>query len=108
MLEADDAQMIAETLTAQVSRHVLQYFFGDAPQVAYLKIRTSEKKAVEEDLKVDDFLVRAGFPLARQDAAERYNRALPKAGEALLTAPAQPALTASANEETTVAKGEGN
>ena len=99
-LEADDAQMLGETLTAQVSRHVLRYFFGDAPPLAYLKIHSLERKATAEDLKVDDFLLRAGFPISRASAAERYDRPLPETSAHLLTAPTTTAITPSANEET--------
>jgi phage gp29-like protein len=84
ILEMDDAQMISETLTAQVSRHVLQYHFGDAPQLAYIKIRASNKRDLNQDLKVDQFLLQAGAPLAINDALERYDRPLPKPGEELL------------------------
>ena len=100
ILEADDAQMLSETLTAQVSRFVLRYFFGDAPQLAYLKIHSLERKATAEDLKVDDFLLRAGFPISRESAAERYDRPIPETSADLLTAPATPAITPSANDET--------
>jgi phage gp29-like protein len=84
ILEADDAQMIGETLTAQVSRHVLQYHFGDAPQLAYIKIGTSEKKEIDQDLRVDQFLVESGAPISVSDALERYNRPVPKPGDTLL------------------------
>ena len=93
ILEADDAQLISETLTAQVSRHVLRYFFGDAPQLAYLKIRSNQNQDIDQDLKVDRFLLSAGFPVAKTDAAERYNRALPANGEDLLTARIKPAVS---------------
>lgn len=84
ILEIDDAQMISETLTAQVSRYVLQYHFGDAPQLAYLKIRASDKRDLDQDLKVDQFLLQSGAPLAIHDALERYDRPAPKPGEELL------------------------
>lgn len=84
ILEMDDAQMISETLTAQVSRHVLQYHFGDAPQLAYIKIRASDKRDLDQDLKVDQFLLQSGAPIAIHDALERYDRPAPKPGEDLL------------------------
>ena len=56
ILETDDAQMISETLTTQVSRYVLQYHFGDAPPLAYIKIRSNDKRDIGLDLKVDQFL----------------------------------------------------
>ena len=84
LLEADDAQLISETLDAQVSRRVLAYYFGDAPALAYLKIRTSEREEIERELKIDQFLLAAGVPLSVKDALERYNRPMPAAGETLL------------------------
>jgi phage gp29-like protein len=84
ILELDDAQLIGETLTAQVSRQVLRYNFGEAPQLAYLKIRTSERQDVEQELKIDRFLLESGAPIAVKDALERYQRPAPKEGEALL------------------------
>jgi phage gp29-like protein len=86
LLEVDDAQMISETLTAQVSRHVLQYHFGDVPQLAYIKIRTPDRKEVAQSLQVDQFLLQSGAPVAVKDALERYDRPIPDAGEVLLKA----------------------
>ena len=87
ILDLDDAQLMGETLTNQVSRFVLQYHFGDAPQLAYLKIRTAEKTHVIADLQVDQFLLQAGAPLGVQAALERYNRSRPAQDDELLRAP---------------------
>ena len=95
ILERDDAQMISETLTAQVSRVVLQYYFGDAPQLAYLKLRTPEKTETNLDLKVDQFLVQSGAPVSVKDALERYGRPTPQPGKPLL----KPALPANSSTQ---------
>lgn len=108
ILEADDAQMIGETLTAQVSRRVLQYHFGDAPQLAYIKILTRERRDTEQDLKTDDFLLRAGFPISIASAGERYGRNIPAPDESLLVAPATPPITTDSNPETDLANGPTN
>ncbi len=84
ILEADDAQMISETLATQVSRYVLRYYFGDAPQLAYLKIRSIEKRDLDQDLKIDQFLVQSGAPITVRDALERYDRPSPRPDDALL------------------------
>ncbi len=63
---------------------MLQYHFGDAPQLAYIKIRTSEKRQIEQDLQVDQFLLQSGAPISVKDALERYDRPAPEPGEALL------------------------
>lgn len=91
ILETDDAQMIGETLATQVSRYVLQYYFGDAPQLAYIKIRTVEKKDIDQALKVDQFLVQSGAPISVKSALERYDRPASQPGEEILK-PVAPAL----------------
>lgn len=93
LLELDDAQLIGETLTAQVSRYVLQYHFGDTPQLAYIKIRTPDRKEITQSLQVDQFLLQSGAPIAVKDALERYDRPIPDAGEPLL----KPATSATAS-----------
>lgn len=84
ILETDDATMISETLATQVSRYVLRYHFGDAPQLAYLRIKAREKRDLELSLKVDQFLLQSGAPISAQDALERYDRPAPAPGEILL------------------------
>ena len=84
ILEMDDAQMIQETLTTQVSRRVLEYYFGDAPALAYLKVRTADIRDTAQSLAVDQFLLQSGVPLSVKDALERYERAAPEKGEALM------------------------
>jgi phage gp29-like protein len=86
ILELDDAQMISETLTAQVSRFVLQYHFGNAPQLAFIKIRAAVKKDLDQSLKVDQFLLQSGAPLGVADALTRYDRPAPKPADPLLHA----------------------
>lgn len=102
ILEADDAQMISETLDTQVSRFVLRYYFGDAPQLAYLKIRSVEKRDLDLDLKIDQFLVQSGAPISVRDALERYDRPAPRPGEELLkpVGPVKEQATEPANEST--------
>jgi phage gp29-like protein len=96
ILEQDDAQMINETLDAQVSRFVLQYHFGDAPALAYLKIKTPEPPKIAQDIAVDQFLLAAGAPLSVRDALQRYGRTTPDADDALLHPPATPVKIPSA------------
>jgi hypothetical protein len=92
ILEEDDAELISETLNLYVDPHVIRYQFGpDAKPLAYLRIITPQKENIDMDLKVDDFLLKAGAPVAISDTLERYNRALPDAGEPLLTPPVNPA-----------------
>lgn len=83
ILDIDDAQMISETLTSQVSRFVLSYTFGNAPQLAYIRIKTAEKTNVDSDLKVDTFLLPLGV-LDRESTLARYNRPMPGADADIL------------------------
>ncbi len=90
LIEEDDTDLITETLNAQVDPVVLRYHFGDAPALAYISIQPPKEKSLEMDLKVDDFLLRSGAPLAISSTLEHYGRPMPDAGEDLLTAPAPP------------------
>ena len=102
ILETDDAKMIEETLTQKVSRFALAWKFGpDTPQLAYLKLRTTPRKNIQDDIAVDTFL--AGFRdkagkglLGTQATLERYGRPLPKPDDDTLAsavAPVNPAPT---------------
>jgi phage gp29-like protein len=91
ILEVDDAAMLSETLTLKVSRFALNWKFGpDAPQLAYIKIKASEKQDTQLDLLIYQFLLTAGFPISQSNASERFGVPIPKDGEDLLTAPAAP------------------
>lgn len=92
ILETDDAKLIEETLTAKVSRFALAWKFGpDTPQLAYIKLRTTPRQNIADDLAVDTFL--AGFDglLGKKSTLERYGRPLPKEDDELLAKPAAPA-----------------
>jgi phage gp29-like protein len=90
ILEIDDAQWIGETLN-RVSEQVLEYTFGEGVEcLAYLKLNVPEKKNIDQELKIDEFLLASGAPLALQDTLERYGRPMPDAGDELLQAPAAP------------------
>jgi hypothetical protein len=88
-IEVDDCAWLSETLQLKVDRLVLDYIFGeDSPTLAYIKILSSKKQNVDQDLKVDEFAVKNGHPISKKQFAERYNRPLPDEGDDLLTAPA--------------------
>jgi len=90
ILETDDARMIEETLDTKVTRFALAWKFGpEAPQLAYVKLRTAPRRDIQTDIAVDTFL--AGFTdkdgrglLSLQNTMERYARSLPKPDEARL------------------------
>jgi hypothetical protein len=92
ILAQDDVQALSEALQHQVERYVIQWYFGPGVEPkAYFKLTLPEGDSTERDLKVDDFLHRAGVPMSVSDVAERYGRELPAAGEELLKPAATPA-----------------
>jgi hypothetical protein len=97
LLTEDDSNLVTETLWDQVDRFVLQYVipgFTGAP-LAYVKILPPKRQNVEQDLKIDQFLLNAGVPMSIDDVVERYGRPIPAEGDELLTSPLQIAAEAS-------------
>ena len=93
LLVEDDAAWLSETLNLQIDRRVIQHLFGDVPHRAYFKFLAPQRQNLDQDLRVDEFLVRHGAPLAVEDALERYGRSTPATSEHLLkqeTAAANP------------------
>lgn len=89
ILETDDARMIESTLALKVSRFALAWKFGpEAPQLAYLKLRTTPRQNIADDLQVDQFLAQFDGLLGKQSTLERYSRPMPKDDEEMLTKPA--------------------
>ncbi|HEY1663754.1 MAG TPA: DUF935 family protein [Verrucomicrobiae bacterium] len=90
ILETDDCKMIEETLDVKVTRFALAWKFGeDAPQLAYVKLRTTPRRDVQTDIAVDTFL--AGFTdkngkglLGVANTLERYARPMPGPEENIL------------------------
>jgi hypothetical protein len=75
ILEEDFCEAISETLHDQVSRHVIQWKYGDNVEpLAYLQIRPTTAPNTDMDIKVDQHLVSLGVPLSRNDALARYGR----------------------------------
>jgi len=91
-IAADDAEWLSETLRLKLDRLVLDYVFGpDVPALAYIQVLSAPQDNSAADLRTDDFLLKAGFPLSVKATSERYRRPLPDDGDELLTAPAPPA-----------------
>lgn len=89
ILETDDNKTLEETLGLKVSRFALTWKFGpDTPQLVYLKLRTTPRRDLQNDIAIDTFLVEAGAPIAINEALERYGRPVPKPGEPTLQPPA--------------------
>jgi hypothetical protein len=96
ILEQDDAQWLSETLSRQLDKRVIEYVFGEGTKpLAYIKIKTSQKKNISQELSVDAFLRDSGAPVGVKNTLERYNRPVPQDDDALLkpTAPQNPMLS---------------
>jgi len=97
ILETDDAKLLEETLDSKVTKFALAWKFGpDTELLAYVKLRTTPRRNIQDDIAVDTFL--AGFKdsegktiLGTAETLERYSRSLPKPGEDTLTATPPPA-----------------
>ncbi|MHB9009194.1 MAG: phage portal protein family protein [Limisphaerales bacterium] len=86
LIEQDDAEWLSETLQLRLDRLVLDYTFGpEVPALAYFHVTSAQKENLELDLKVDEFALRSGHPISRQQFAERYSRPIPEDGDELLT-----------------------
>jgi hypothetical protein len=70
---------------------VISWTFGpETPVLAYLKFGHAEIQNVDEDLKIDEFLLTAGAPLEVKTTLERYGRPIPDKKAVLLTKPEPP------------------
>jgi Protein of unknown function (DUF935) len=93
ILETDNARWLEETLDQRLTSFALEWKFGaGCPKLAYLKLRTTPRRNLQDDIAVDQFLLAAGAPLETQASLERYNRPLPKPGAELLKPAGEPAV----------------
>jgi len=88
ILEDDDAEMITEVLNEQVDRHVIRYVHGAPRALAYIRVKTGLRQKIDEDIKVDKFLIESGVPTAIKDILTRYGRPIPEPGQNLVRTPA--------------------
>ncbi|MCX6994148.1 MAG: DUF935 family protein [Kiritimatiellaeota bacterium] len=88
LLEADDTQLISETLNMRVDKFIIDYHFGVGTKpLAYFKLKTTQRKNVAQELSIDTFLRDSGVPLGVKNTLERYNRPVPDPKDQLLTKP---------------------
>jgi phage gp29-like protein len=91
ILETDDNKVLEETLALKVTRYAIAWKFGpDAPVLVYIKLRTTPRRDLQNDIAVDEFLLGAGAPLGTNATLERYNRPVPDKGDELLKPPMPP------------------
>jgi phage gp29-like protein len=85
LLLEDDAKWLAEILWDQIDLPALKYALpGVEEALAYVSILPPKRKNVEQDIKIDEFLINSGFESSKDDAAERYGRALAEPGDPIL------------------------
>jgi phage gp29-like protein len=91
LLEQDDAAWLSEILQTSIIRQVVEYHFGPGTRpLAYVQLRTRDRKDTRLDLTLFETLKRIGLPLAIDPLYERFGLTAPRPDQALLTAPAMP------------------
>ena len=75
ILLEDDAAMISETLHLYIDRWVIWQRFGVRP-LAYSRIVIPESRNLDLDLRIDEFLLKAGARLGERERMEFYGRPL--------------------------------
>lgn len=83
-----DAERISETLQFYVDRWVVRYKFGVDKPLAKFTLQPARTVDADREIKIDEFLMGVGVPMAIHDLVERYGRSLPDEGEELATKPA--------------------
>jgi phage gp29-like protein len=84
VLEAADAMLISETLQHNVDRWVTRYRFGVEP-LAYFQLQPRVWTNREQELKIDDYLIRWGVRRSKRELLARYGRPEPEPNEDLAT-----------------------
>lgn len=72
LLEEDDAQMISDTLNAQVDRCVLKYLEGTEHPKAYFQLKAAPNKNLNNDLNIVKTLWDMGIELSLNDIREHF------------------------------------
>lgn len=85
LLEEHDARMIAETLNAQVDRHVIHHLFGNVSPRAYFHIKTDSRKDIAQDLKIYRELWEMGAPIGIDQLMEHFGIPKPRENEPIIT-----------------------
>ena len=89
LLEADDADLVSETLNEVLDRQAIAWAFGEGTKpLAYVKIVVPKRRDVAQERETDKFLIERGARLSLADALERYDRTPADADDVVLTNPA--------------------
>jgi hypothetical protein len=82
ILEADDCEVITETLNAQVDPFVIRWYDGDGvTPLAYIKVKPPQKQNAAIELSVDTGLKALGVTQDPEALAERYGRTVSEVEE---------------------------
>ena len=85
LLEQDDAAWLGEVLQTSVIRQVIEYHFGAGTRpLAYVQIRTRDRKDTRLDLEMFRELSALGVPLAVDDVLERFGLSRPRPEQEVL------------------------
>lgn len=85
VVEEGDRQWLQGQVNMRLDRLVLDFTFGeDEPALAYFALKKELKRDVALDLRIDEFAMRNGHPIGREQFAERYARPLPDEGDEVL------------------------
>ncbi len=93
LIEQDDASWLSEVLQTSVIRQVIEYHFGIGTRpLAYVQIRTRDRKDTKMDLEMFKTLSEIGVPITVGSVIERFGLTAPRADEELLKRPSAPVV----------------
>lgn len=85
LIEQDDAAWLSEILQTSVIRQVIEYHFGIGTRpLAYVQIRTRDRKDTRLDLEMFKTLSEIGVPISVDGVLERFGLQKPRPDEELL------------------------
>jgi len=89
-LDADNAEWVGETLNRNLTERVVRYYFGDAPVLVKLKLRTKSRDNVTQDLATVTAGKGMGVRVSKPWFLNKFNIVEAESGEAALGETAVP------------------
>lgn len=86
-LDADNAEWVGETLNRHLTARVLEYHFGNAPQLVKIKLRTASRDNVKQDLEVASTFKAMGERISASWAAGKFGIVLADANDRAIGEP---------------------
>lgn len=85
LIEQDDAAWLSEVLQTSVIRQVVEYYFGAGTRpLAYVQIRTRDRKDARLDLEMFGKLSAMGVPISVDTVLERFGLTAPRPDEEVI------------------------